>query len=222
MRDIDAVSKIFSKGAEMFGNIALCVKTICGDKISEAQLSVKIGKAVLSLPDEIFYLKLEKFLNGVCLKDNERAQMRAWIAENGNEEENGLRLISYINNAESLKKVEYFSNATRCALNYNLELELYFRICNAIDMSVEEDLRFLADNIPKNYNKPFAQNYYTQKLYAAGLMNFISGLSAHAQHKFNNLAELVDVCAVNFGNDTKYPNPKQTISEIKSKLNFQH
>lgn len=170
--------------------MVLFAKAICGDKISETQLIGKIGKSVLSLPDKLFYSKLGKFLNGVRLEDDEKAKMRAWITQNGTEEENGLRLISYIDNAVSMKKVEYIANATRCSLNYNLELELYFRICGAIDMSLEEDLRFLANNIPKNYNKTFEQNYHTQKLYMAGLMDFITNVYDNSKHRFNSFAKI--------------------------------
>ena len=222
MSDVNALSKIFSKGTELFSNVALCVKTICGDKISEAQLSFKIGKAVLSLPDKLFYLKFERFLSDANLvDDDEKAKMRAWIAKNGTEEDNALRLVSYIDNAKTMKKVEYLANATRCALNYDLSLELYFRICSVIDMTTEEDLKFLADNINKNYDKTFNQNYITQKLYSAGLMMVIEIIHDHGKHKFNSLARLVDVCAVSFADDSRYPNPKDTINEIISDLDSQ-
>ena len=222
MSEVNALSKIFSKGTELFSNVALCVKVICGDKISEAQLSFKIGKAILSLPDELFYLKFERFLSGANLIDDaEKAKMRAWIAKNDTKADNALRLVSCIDNAGSLKKVKYFANATRCALNYDLSLELYFRICSAIDMTTEEDLKFLADNIVKNYDKTFKQNYITQKLYSAGLMEVIDKIYDFGKHKFNSLARLVDVCAVSFANDSRYPNPKRTIDEIISDLDSQ-
>ena len=222
MSDINAISKIFSRGTELFGNVTLCVKTICGDKISETQLSFKIGKAVLSLPDELFYLKFERFLSDANLvDDDEKAKMRAWIAKNGTEGDNALRLVSYIENAKSLKKVEYLANATRCALSYNLSLELYFRICSAIDITTEEDLKFLADNINTNYDKTFKQNYITQKLYSAGLMEVVNTIYNNGKHKFNSLARLVDVCAVSFADDSRYPNPKRAIDEIISDLDSQ-
>lgn len=219
MSEVNAISKIFSKGTELFSNVALCVKTICGDKISEAQLSFKIGKAILSLPDELFYLKFERFLsNANLVDDDEKAKMRAWIAKNGTEGDNALRLVSYIDNAESLRKVEYLANVTRCALSYGLRIELYFRICSAIDMTTEEDLKFLADNICKNDDKTFKQNYITQKLYSAGLMEVVNTIYDNGKHKFNSLARLVDVCAVSFADDSRYPNPKRTIDEITSEL----
>lgn len=222
MNEINALSKIFSNGTELFSNVALCVKTICGDKISEAQLSFKIGKAILSLPDELFYLKFERFLsNANLVDDDEKAKMRAWIAKNGTEGDNALRLVSCIDNAESLRKVEYLANATRCALSYGLRIELYFRICSAIDMTTEEDLKFLADNICKNYDKTFKQNYITQKLYSAGLMEVVNTIYDNGKHKFNSLARLVDVCAVSFADDSRYPNPKRTIDEIISNIDSQ-
>ena len=216
--DIKNGGKTIIKKLKTSNNYILSVKAACGDVGATIQLFTEIGKAALSLPDELFYSKLECFLNGVDFKDEERAKMRFWIASNGYEKDNGIRLISYINNAESMKKVEYFANATRCALNYGLNLELYFRICNAIDISLEEDLKFLAENIPKNYEKNFTQNYFTQKLYAAGLMDVVTYVRDNGKHHFNPLAKLIDVCSISFSNDTKYPNPKRTINEINAIL----
>ena len=88
-------------------------------------------------------------------------------------------------------------------------------------MTTEEDLKFLADNICKNYDKTFNQNYITQKLYSAGLMMVIEIIHDHGKHKFNSLARLVDVCAVSFADDSRYPNPKDTINEIISDLDSQ-
>ncbi|MBR0289392.1 MAG: hypothetical protein IJQ82_10465, partial [Selenomonadaceae bacterium] len=174
------------------------------------KLLEEISKGALSLPDKLFYLKLKKFLSGVNFTDEDGAIMSAWIAENSTEGDNALRLVSYIDNAKSLRKVEYLANATRCALSYGLRIEFYFRICSAIDMTTEEDLKFLADNINKNYDKTFKQNYITQKLYSAGLMEVVNTIYDNGKHKFNSLARLVDVCAVSFADDSRYPNPKRT------------
>ena len=88
-------------------------------------------------------------------------------------------------------------------------------------MTTEEDLKFLADNIHKNYDKTFKQNYITQKLYSAGLMKVVNTIYDNGKHKFNYLARLVDVCAVSFAGDSRYPNPKRTIDEIISNLDSQ-
>ena len=221
MNDIFTEAKIFLDKTMTADNLALCTKAVTGDKTATAQLFVKIVKMVCSLPDELFYSKLAKFLSGVNFTDEDGATMSAWIAENGTESDNALRLVSYIDNAKSLRKVEYLANATRCVLSYGLRIELYFRICSAIDMTTEEDLKFLADNIHKNYDKTFKQNYITQKLYSAGLMEVIDTIYDNGKHKFNYLARLVDVCAVSFADDSRYPNPKRTIDEITSELDSQ-
>ena len=73
----------------------------------------------------------------------------------------------------------------------------------------------------KNYDKMFKQNYITQKLYSVGLMEVVNIIYDNGKHKFNSLARLVDVCAVSFAVDSKYPNPKRTIDEITSELDSQ-
>ena len=214
-------AKIITEPLKKISNLALCAKAVFGDELATTQLLAEVGKTVLSLPDELFYKKFCLFLSEVYFEDAERAKMSAWIIENATERNNALRLVSYIDNAESLRKVEYLANATRCALSYGLRIELYFRICSAIDMTTEEDLKFLADNICKNYDKTFKQNYITQKLYSAGLMEIVNTIYDNGKHKFNSLARLVDVCAVSFADDSRYPNPKRTIDEIISNLDSQ-
>lgn len=218
MNDILNEAKIFLDKTMTTDNLALCTKTVTGDKTATAQLFVKIVKMVRSLPDELFYSKLAKFLSGVNFTDEDRAKMRNWIASNGTKDDNALRLVGYVENAKSMKKVEYLANATRCALNYDVSLELYFRICSAIDIATEEDLKFLADNVHENYAKAFNQTYITQKLYSAGLTMVIETILDHGKHKFNSLARLVDVCAVSFADDSRYPNPKRTINETISNI----
>ena len=198
----------------------LAGRAICGDSSAQMQLVSEIAKNVLSLPDMLFFHKFKEFLDGTYKSEDDRSKMREWIVSNGDKEDNAIRIMSYIDNAISLKKIKYFSNATRCALNYEIDLETYFEICHAIDAVLESDLKFLSDNIIENYEKPFNQNYHTQKLYSAGLMTFIQGISTHGRHRFNVLAKLVDVCAVNFDNDARYPNRKKEIDEIKSELSL--
>ena len=219
--DIKDGAKIMSDKIKEVHNLALTVKAVCGDGLATIQLATEFGKTIISLPDTLFYSKLAKFLSGVNFTYEDRAKMRTWIAENGTEGDNALRIVSYIDNAKSLRKVEYLANATRCVLSYGLGLELYFRICSAIDMTTEEDLKFLADNIHKNYDKTFKQNYITQKLYSAGLMEVVNTIYDNGKHKFNSLARLVDVCAVSFEDDSRYPNPKRTIDDIISDLDSQ-
>ena len=219
--DIKTGVKIMADKIKEKSNLALCARAVFGDGLAIIQLAIECGKTIISLPDALFYSKLTKFLKGVNFTDEDRATMSAWIAENSTEDDNALRLVSYIDNAKSLKKVEYLANATRCALSYNLSLELYFRICSVIDTTTEEDLKFLSDNIYKNYDKTFKQNYITQKLYSAGLMEVIEIIHDFGKHKFNSLAQLVDVCAVSFADDSRYPNPKRTIDEIISNLDSQ-
>ena len=219
--DIKDGAKIMADKIKDKSNLVLCAKAVCGDRLAMIQLAAEFGKTIISFPDALFYSKLTKFLNGVNFTDEDRAKMSAWIAKNGTKDDNALRLVSYIDNAKSLRKVEYLANATRCALSYGLRIEFYFRICSAIDMTTEEDLKFLADNINKNYDKTFKQNYITQKLYSAGLMEVVNTIYDNGKHKFNSLARLVDVCAVSFADDSRYPNPKRTIDEIISNIDSQ-
>lgn len=218
--DLKATKEIISDEFMNTENFSLVVRSICGDMTAPIQLFAKIGKVVLTIPDICFYKKFESFLKYNQFSEDEYAELSDWIVSYGEKEENALRIINYINNAKSMKKIHYYSNVTRCALSFKLNMSLYFRICNVIDFVFEEDLKFLADNIIDNYDKNFEPNYCTQSLHAVGLMDFNDTIGNFGKYKFNNMSKLVDVCAVSFGNETRYPNPKEEIDKIKAELNF--
>ena len=218
--DLKTAKEIISDKFMNVESLSLVVRSVCGDMTAQIQLFEKIGKIGLTIPDICFYKKLEVFLKYNQLSDDKCAELSAWIASDGEKEENALRIINYIDNAKSMKKIHYYSNVTRCALTFKLNMSLYFRICNIIDFIFEEDLKFLAENIIDNYDKIFEPNYCTQSLHAVGLMDFNDKMYDFSKYKFNKMAKLVDICAISFDDETRYPNQKKEIDKIKAELNF--
>lgn len=195
--------------------IATCILAVMGIPSEFFQIGNLLGKSAMSIPDWLFYNKLNIFLKGVELSDNDRAKMRAFLSKNGCEADNCIRIMNCINMAESEKKIEFISNATRCALNYEMDLSLYFRVVNVINMLVEDDIEFLAENITL-FERPednhLKQNNHTQALFAVGAMRMITTVWKGGDYAFTSFGKVLDASTISFTNDAKYPNRKEVIA----------
>ena len=125
----------------------------------------KCLEAVINSPffihEQIFWIKLSMFLDGINLSDDDRATFRAKLSENGTTQENAERLIILIDRTDTKKKIRYFINATRCLLADFITSSEYFRICDLITNTLYEDLEFLGKNIS---SKDLAYSYFVQGL----------------------------------------------------------
>lgn len=157
-------------------------------------------------------------MNGIYLEESDRTILRAKLAENGNSNENALRLVASINRAETMQKIQYLVNVTRCLLTNFIDRPTYFRICHAVTFSLEEDLSFLKDHIDE---EDLVYNSYVQGLLTTGLMyqSVIDG-NDESKYSFTPLARLVDQYAVSYENLERYPNPKQ-ITDVQTILRQQ-
>lgn len=196
----------------------LGAEAITGNPIACARLANLIEKMVVSIPDALFYSKLDDFLRGAFQSEEDRAKMNAFLATEGDKADNGMQILNHINNATSKQKVKYLVTATRFARAYDLPLALYFRICNAINVVMEDDLQFLSDNVgamENVENNHFTANIHTQKLFSVSAMRTITTAWEAGDYAFTSFAKLIDICTVNFENDARYPNPRRIIEEYE-------
>ena len=195
-----------------------CAEAISGDSIAYARLMYLIGKKGTSIPDAIFHSKLDEFLRGVFQDEEDRAKMRALLASEGDSTDNCMQIMSHINNAASKKKIKYLINATRFALAYDLSLPLYFRVCDAINAVMEDDLQYLADHIMAIDDMDanhFEANIHTQKLFSVAAMRNITVIQENGDYAFTPFARVLDACTVSFCDDARYPNPRKIVDEFE-------
>lgn len=183
------------------------IRAFTGDYISTAKIILAIGKFPFFIREQLFWTKIEAFLNGVFLSKNDRANLCTKLNKDGKEKDNIRRLVEIIDRAETQKKIRYLINATRCLLTDSIDRLMYFRICHAITHTLEEDLEFLGKHI-KEKDLPYDTS--VQGLLTSGLM-YQSVIDANQDQKysFTPIAEYVDRCAVNYDNVKRYPNSKQ-------------
>lgn len=207
------------KTKEHIGDI---IGTICGDLSSRFKLVKDIMESPFFWKEQWFWAKLETFLNGVYLSDEDRTKLAAKLTEEGSNRDNALRLAVIIDRAESIKKIQYQINATRCFLSDFIDRPTYFRICHAISNTLEEDLFFMQEQLQKEHlqKEELPYSHYVQGLLTSGLMyqSVFDGNAESGEQKysFTPLAEWVDQFAVSYEMTDKYPNPVKGLDAPES------
>lgn len=182
------------------------INAVLGDRVSAGKVMIALAKSPFFVREQIFWTKIEAFLNGTYLNEGDCAKLRAKLTENGQKQDNPLRLVESIDRAETQQKVHYLINATRCLLTEFIDRPTFFRICHAVTHTLEEDLAFLAEHINET-DLPYS--IYTQGLLTSGLMyqSVIDG-NGDQKYSFTSIAKLVDQFAVSYDNVERYPNPR--------------
>ena len=182
------------------------INAAMGDPVSIGKIIIALAKAPFFIREQLFWTKMEAFLNGVYLSKDDCDKMHAKLTKDDKNGDNAFRLVESIDRAETQKKIQYLINATRCLLTDFIDRDTYFRICHAITHTLDEDLVFLGEHINEE-DIPYSP--YTQGLFTAGLMyqSVIDG-NGEQKYSFTSIAKIVDQYAVSYENVERYPNPK--------------
>lgn len=199
--------------------LADSASAILGDPISIGKVLLALAKSPFFIREQLFWVKMEAFLNGVYLSEEDKVNLRIKIRYDGKTGDNPYRLVECIDRAETQQKINFLINATRCLLSDYIDLPMFFRICHTITHTLEEDLTFLGEQINKS---ELTYSSYVQGLLTAGLM-YESVIDANGEQKysFTPLAEYIDRYAVNYNNIKRYPTAirySATISAPQPKL----
>jgi len=188
------------------------VSALLGDIVSVGKVIIALAKSPFFVREQLFWSKMEAFMNGVYFRDNAenysydpQAKLCAKLTENGEKRDNANRLVACIDRAETQRKIRFLINATRCLLADFIDLNTYFRICHAITHTLEEDLQFLRTHISEC---ALAYSHCTQGLLTAGLMyQCVIDANGNQEYSFTQIASLVDRFAVSYDDIERYPNP---------------
>ena len=208
MKYIEQIRRLVSRGEVQEASKNLLGDTldaILGDPISAGKIMLALASSPFFIRDQLFWTKIEAFLDGVYLEEDDCATLRAKLTENGEKQENALRLVECIDRVETRKKIGYLINATRCLMVNFIDHPTYFRICHAVTHTLQEDLEYLGEHIFEE-ELPYSVN--VQGLLTSGLMyqSVIDG-NADQKYSFTPLANTVDQYAVSYENVERYPNP---------------
>lgn len=191
------------------------VDVLLGNPIAAGKIAIFLAKNPFFIRDQLFWEKMDAFLNGVYLDETDCRKLAQKLTEDGKNKDNPLRLIACIERAETLGKIEYLINATRSLLAGFIELPTYFRICYAVTHTMEEDLEFLKEHILEEETFPYS--IHIQGLLTSGLVHMTKVGGEENRYVFVPIAKLVDCFAVSYNNTERYPNPLISI-DSQSKL----
>lgn len=157
--------------------------------------------------DAIFFLNLYKFLKGLNLDAERQEFLREVLTDDKGTYTNTRRLLQCIERIETETKMDYIINATLSLLDKNIAISDYFRICQAITNTLDEDLVFLKDNIldGKKIRKELPYSLELQGLLTSGLMyQTLLRINGGQGYYFTNIAVLVDKYALSYSDTDKY------------------
>lgn len=231
MKFMDTAREIIRcKNVEESGKYLLedTVEALLGNPVSAAKVLVTLRKFPFLIREEIFWSKMERYLNGIYLSEADRLKLCAKLAEDGKKRENAVRLIECVDRTETEKVIDYLVNATRCLLTGFINLNMFFRITHIVTYTIAEDLEYLREHIDES-ELPYDE--CVQGLLTAGLMyqSVIDGGDLDNEdedknkdrYSFTAFARIVDQYAVSYGDENRYPNPLKDYSDdkkVKSKI----
>lgn len=185
--------------------LADLIKAAQGDRDSIAKIIYTLARSPFLFHERIFWSKMERYLNGIYVSEEDRAMFRAKLVEDGSSDENAKRLIACIDRAETTRKIDFLINVTRCFLSDFIDRTTFFRICHAITETIDEDLIFIRDHIFEKQSFEYSDTI--QGLFISGLVAFSALGGDSTQYAFTPLAEDVDRFAISYNDVGRYPNP---------------
>ena len=209
MNCIERIKSLISNGEIQEASINILedvINAVLGDPVSIGKIIIALTKSPFFIREQLFWTKMEIFLNGVYLSEDDCEKLSVKLTKDGEKDDNAFRLVESIDKAETQQKIRYIINATRCLLKELIDRSTYFRICHAITNTLDEDLVFLGAHISEE-NIPYS--LYTQGLFVTGLMyqSVIDG-NGEQKYSFTSIAKIVDRYAVSYENVERYPDTK--------------
>lgn len=179
------------------------------DPVATKNFTTQIAKMPIMIRDAIYWNKFYMFVTGINkIQDDLDSSIKLSnkLFDNPkNKEQNGMRLLGYIDKADSTQKVNYYINATRSLLMGNIDNMDYFRIMKAVSETLNEDLEYLAE-IAENTNV-IRGNIQLLALERSGLV-IQAGIDANESietqnYAVSNLGRMVDNYAISLEDDNR-------------------
>lgn len=217
MEFVDQIKGLIASGKIQETSINMLedvIHAVLGDPVSTGKIIIALAKSPFLLLAQIFWTKMEAFLNGTYLHEDDRAKLCAKLTENGENKDNSIRLVESIDRAETQQKIQYLINATRCLLSDFIDRPTFFRICHIVTHTLDEVLVFLSKYIKET---DILYNATVQGLLTSGLMyQSVIDSKGEQKYSFTPLAEIVDRFATSFNDVERYPNPMGPFQNFSS------
>ncbi|MCQ2017462.1 hypothetical protein [Clostridium butyricum] len=201
MDDINLLAKSNKShsGLKSFGENL--IKAATGDVFAAKDIIKLIVSSPMLIRDFLFWEKFELFLKGVFLDNDDARKLSEIFADKEEKVEYSKRIIKIIDDLETDNKVESMIHLTRALLLKLIEKTEYYRLCNALRNTLQEDLKFLNENIEKTILK---ENIHIEFLLQNGLVRqtVIDG-NGDNEFEFTPLAHMLDKYGLDYGSESK-------------------
>lgn len=178
------------------------IKAATGDGFAAKDAFKFIVSSPFFIREALFWEKFTKYLNGVFLEKDDIRKLSAIFADNKEKDDYARRIIKVIDDLDSISKVKYVINLTRALLMEHIEKTEYYRLCNALRNTFEEDIQYLNQNIGE---KNLKDDIHIRFLQQNGLAEQIVITSeGNNEFEFTPLANMLDKYGLDYGNEKKY------------------
>lgn len=196
------------------------------DPIAIKNLTTQMVKMPIIIRDAIYWSKFYMFILGINKIQEDLGgsiKLSNILFDNSkNREQNGMRLLGYIDKADSKQKVNYYINSTKSLLMGNISNTDYFRIMKAVSETLNEDLEYLAE-IVENKNV-IKGNIQLLALERSGLViqaRIDTNENIETQYyAVSNLGRMVDNYAISLDNDDRQNYYKNEAEQYKLEVWF--
>lgn len=178
------------------------IKAAMGDAFAAKDALKFISSSPFFIREALFWEKFTQYLNGVFSEKDNIRKLSEVFAENEEKSEYARRIIKVIDDLDSIAKVKYVINLTRALLMEHIEKPEYYRLCNVLRNTFEEDLQYLNQNIKKENLK---DDIHIRFLQQNGLAEqTVITNKGNNEFEFTPLAHMLDIYGLDYGNEEKY------------------
>ncbi len=161
---------------------------------------VRDVKALLShIPTASFWNKMERYLFGTfrCYADQVKLSEK-FTKDNLSYYDFVKRQMYLIDKIDADQKVDYFANLTRCFLINDMEVALYYKLANFINICTAEELDYIRNY---DYDRKSDINTIISSLYHYGLFEQSSREQGGADYVLSGFATALKRSALNYDDE---------------------
>ena len=202
------------------------IGTLMLDPVAVKNLASSIRNMPTLIKEAIYWNKFYMFVIGVKQIEDDLGQsvkLSSKLFDNPkNKKQNGMRLLGYVDRADSEQKINYYINATRSLLMGCINNTDYFRIMKAISETLGEDLEYLAEIAITS--KVIKGNMQILALERSGLV-LQAGIDANESiesqgYAISSLGRMVDKFAISLENEERQRFYKQEAGQYKLEVDL--
>ncbi len=180
------------------------------DPIGIAELTAILVDKSYTAIQRIPYTQMKRYIDGVKKVEDDLGGAcklsDKLFSDPDKREDNAMRVYKMVTSTETTKKIDYMINATRSMLLGLIDVEMMFRIFQAINETLPEDLVFLSNLIEQE--GPFAGNIRIHALSRAGLM-ITAGIDSNADveeqgYHISSLGYMVDKYSLSLNDEDRW------------------